>query len=362
MRTVAVVGTGLIGTSVALAARRRGLTTYLLDRSSLAVGAAVALNAGVAGPPPEPVDLAVIAVPPAQLAPVLKEQQDLGLAHWYTDVSSVKARTRTAAEEAGCDLGRFVGGHPMAGSERSGPFAAAADLFQGRNWVLTPSRESDRHAVDLVLQLVALCGARPILMEEDDHDRAVALVSHAPHLVASVLSAQLESMEPGTARLAGQGLRDTTRVAGGSPGLWTDILGTNAVAVADILAGFSKDLDQVLDALRDIGADDPQRRRSGEHTLGELLSRGVAGQDRVPRRGPGRPGDGNGRVSVPVANHPEAVEQLFADVWNTGMHIVDLNVDHVPDEPFGRLDLTVDPEAADDLAAQLTKRGWAVLR
>ncbi|MGW4698026.1 prephenate dehydrogenase [Kitasatospora cineracea] len=362
MRSIAVVGTGLIGTSVALAARSRGLTTYLLDRSSLAVGAAVALNAGIAGPPPEPVDLAVIAVPPAQLATVLKEQQDRNLARCYTDVVSVKTRTRLAAAKAGCDLSRFVGGHPMAGSERSGPFAAAADLFQGRNWVLTPSPSTDRQAIDLVLRLVALCGATPVLMEEEDHDRTVALTSHAPHLVASLLSARLESIGPATAQLIGQGLRDTTRIAGGSPGLWTDILGANAVAVAEILDGFAQDLGRALEALEQLGSEDPEHRRGGERVLGELLTRGVAGQDRIPPRRDGRAGTPSSRVSVPVANRPGDVERLFADVWSTGMHIVDLAVDHTPDAPVGRLDLIVDPEAAGDLASHLAERGWAARR
>ncbi|MCX5394401.1 prephenate dehydrogenase [Streptomyces sp. NBC_00094] len=282
MFSAAVVGTGLIGTSIALALRDQGVVPHLLDRDPESARTAADLGAGVVGFPREPVDLAVIAVPPQHVALVLKEHQLLGLAHDFTDVASVKDRPQREAAELGCDLSRFVGGHPMGGREQSGPLAAQRGLFHGRPWVLTPSAASRESAVDRVKELAELCGAHPVVMTQSDHDRAVALTSHAPHVVATLLAARLLSGDDCQLRLSGQGLRDTTRIASGDPGLWTDILGSNAGAVADVLTEFASDLQVVVEALRDLGTRVPEQPHTSTAQLTSALVRGVQGRARVP--------------------------------------------------------------------------------
>jgi len=282
MRSAAVVGTGLIGTSIALALTARGVDTYLLDRDPQAALTAAAIGAGTAGRPTAPVDLAVIAVPPRHTAAVLREAQQSSLARYFTDAASVKAGPQREAAERGCDLTRYVGGHPLAGSERSGPLAARADLFHGRPWVLTPSAQSHEDAVRRVLELVQLCGAHPLTMAHGEHDRAVALTSHAPHLVSSLLAARLLTGDDAQLQVAGQGLRDVTRIAGGDSVLWTDILGSNAAAVADILSELALDLHAVLGALRDLGSGDAQARHRAGAELGAALARGTRGHARIP--------------------------------------------------------------------------------
>lgn len=286
MRSAAVVGTGLIGTSIALALSGRGVTPHLLDTDPQAARLAADLGAGVVGAPRSPVDLAVIAVPPQHVASVLREHQLNGLAHDFTDVASVKARPRREAAELGCDLTRYVGGHPMGGREVSGPLAARGDLFQGRPWVLTPGAGVRERTVGRARALAELCGARPVLMEPTRHDRAVALVSHAPHLVSSLLAARLLHGEESQLQLAGQGLRDVTRIAAGDVELWTDILGSNAAAVADVLAEFALELGSVVDALRDLGEGAPERHPAGRACLAAALTRGVQGRNRLPARSP----------------------------------------------------------------------------
>ncbi|MEV0320291.1 prephenate dehydrogenase [Streptomyces sp. NPDC050658] len=279
IRTMAVVGTGLIGTSVALAATLRGVTVHLADQDESAVRTAAALGAGTPAPPPEPVDLAVLAVPPSKIAPVLAELQARGLASSYTDVASVKARAEREILATAPAPSRYIGGHPLAGRERSGPLAARAELFRGRPWVLTPNRLTSRAAFVRALDLIALCGAVPRVMRARAHDDAVALTSHAPHLVASLMAARLREGPPEAAHLAGQGLRDATRIARGDSGLWSDIVESNAGAVAEILTQLQEDLASVRAALYDLA--DPERGRelSGKsrHTLVDLLDRGVAG-------------------------------------------------------------------------------------
>lgn len=287
MRSAAVVGTGLIGTSIALALRGRGVATYLIDRDPEAARTAAGLGAGLVAVPPAPADLAIIAVPPQHVASALREHQLRDLAHDFTDVASVKAGPQEEAAELGCDLSRYVGGHPMAGRERSGPLAAQGDLFQGKPWVITPGPGARRQAVDRVTELAELCGARPVVMSHAEHDRAVALISHTPHMVASLLAARLLDGDESQLQLAGQGLRDVIRIAAGDAELWTDILGSNATAVADVLAELALDLREVVDALRDLGAAAPERHLTGRAHLTTALARGVQGHGRIPVRAPG---------------------------------------------------------------------------
>ncbi|MER5252490.1 MULTISPECIES: prephenate dehydrogenase [unclassified Streptomyces] len=291
LRTLAVVGTGLIGTSVALAARLRGVTVYLSDRDESAVRAAAVLGAGRPELPAAPVDLAVLAVPPSQIAPVLAELQARGLALSYTDVASVKAHAEREILDTAPDPSRYIGGHPLAGRERSGPLAARAELFRDRPWVLTPTRLTSRAAFGRALDLIALCGAVPRVMRARAHDDAVALTSHAPHLVASLMAARLGDGPAEAAHLAGQGLRDTTRIARGDSRLWSDIVESNAAAVADILTRLQEDLASIVAALYDLA--DPERGRelSGKsrHTLVDLLDRGAAGVGELDEPRPAGP-------------------------------------------------------------------------
>ncbi|MEU5280933.1 prephenate dehydrogenase [Streptomyces asoensis] len=300
MRSAAVVGTGLIGTSIALALRGRGVTTYLIDTDPEAARTAAELGAGVAGTPREPVDLAVIAVPPQHVAAALREHQLLDLAHDFTDAASVKEAPQRDAARAGCDLSRFVGGHPMGGREQSGPLAARDDLFRGRPWVLTPSSHTRARTVARARELAELCGARPVVMAHAEHDAAVALTSHTPHLVSSLLAARLLPAEASRLGLAGQGLQDVTRLAAGSVDLWTDILATNAAAVADVLAEFAHDVHLMVDVLRALGAtQEPQQRSVPLDTLSAVLLRGVQGRARIPVRGTGGLGIGAAYATAP---------------------------------------------------------------
>ncbi|MFB9838700.1 prephenate dehydrogenase, partial [Actinoallomurus acaciae] len=185
-RQVVVIGTGLIGTSVALALRERGDEVRLTDRDPVSVRMAAELGAGVPLDDGDgPADIAVIAVPPAAVAATLLDAQKRGLARFYTDVASVKSRPLREAAELGCDLTSYVAGHPLAGRERSGPAAARADLFLGRPWALCPTSKSLPEAVETVTALAEACGAQTVVVDAEEHDRAVALVSHGPHVAAA---------------------------------------------------------------------------------------------------------------------------------------------------------------------------------
>jgi prephenate dehydrogenase len=281
VRRVAVLGSGVIGTSIALALRHRGVHVDLADRDPAVVAEAVRLGAGQAwadGAPPA--DVVVIATPPSAVVTVLREAQRLRMGTVYTDVASAKAQIIALAELTGCDLAAYVPGHPMGGRELSGPSAARADLFIGRPWALCPHPATGRATLRAVTDLVALCGAEPRLIPAEVHDRAVAAVSHAPHLVSCAIAAHFQETDQATLSLAGKGLQDMTRIAAGAPHLWRDILQHNAGQVAAVLETIVADLSQAAAALRGC---DPGARDA----LNDLLVRGARGHRQIAeQRGP----------------------------------------------------------------------------
>ncbi|UUV34795.1 prephenate dehydrogenase [Amycolatopsis roodepoortensis] len=272
-----VVGTGLIGTSAALSLREKGVAVQLTDIDEHAVRVARELGAGRDWTGEE-VDLAVIAVPPHLVGERLAALQKQGAARAYTDVASVKAGPIADAERLGCDMISYVPGHPLAGRERSGPAAARAGLFAGRPWALCPGVETGAEALRLTRELVSLCGAEAVTVGAAEHDSAVALVSHAPHVAASAVAASLAGGDDVALRLAGQGLRDVTRIAAGNPLLWRKILAGNALPVAAVLDRIAADLASAASALRSGDLDG----------VTDLLWRGVDGQGRIPAAPAGR--------------------------------------------------------------------------
>ncbi|WP_354642884.1 prephenate dehydrogenase [Kitasatospora camelliae] len=359
MRTVAVVGTGLIGTSAALALTGRGLTVYLEDADPDAARTAASLGAGTTELPDGPVDLAIIAVPPALVGKVLADCQRRGLARWYTDVASVKTGPRAEVAALGCDTTHYIGSHPMAGRERSGPLAARADLFEGRPWVLTPTPDTDTETLNAALELVALCGAMPIVMDAAAHDRAVALVSHAPQLLSSLVAARLEHADETAVRLSGQGVRDVTRIAASNPAMWVDILSANAGVVADILEEVAADLDETVTALRALQAADEGERRSGAAGIEAVMRRGNSGQARIPGKH-GAPPTRYETVTVVLGDQPGELGRLFGEVGALGVNIEDVTIEHSTGQQVGHVQLSVAPTAVQRLSRGLREHGWSV--
>ncbi|GAA2370926.1 prephenate dehydrogenase [Streptomyces carpaticus] len=359
MRTALVIGTGLIGTSVALALSARGVRVHLEDRDPDQARTAAALGAGTEEPVTGRVELAVIAVPPAHIAKAVAEVQRRGVADGCIDVGSVKGVPRRELAGLGGDPSRYLGTHPMSGKERSGPLAATADLFEGRPWVLTPTPETRTEVLNLVLELVALCRAVPVVMEADAHDRAVALVSHTPQLVSSLLAARLRDADESAVRLSGQGLRDVTRIAASTPQMWLDILSANPGPVADVLAALAADLEETVRSLRALDSGDPERRADGLAGIESLLRRGNAGQERVPGKHGTAPVVYE-TVGVPITDRPGELARIFADAGAAGVNIEDVRIEHATGQQAGLAQLMVDPLAAPRLIARLRERGWSI--
>ncbi len=357
-KRVLVVGSGLVGTSVALALTAAGSEVFLADADPTNARRAEALGAGSADDPGEQVDLCVLGVPPAAVAPMLLDLQRREAARAYTDVASIKGRPQADAERLGCDVSTFVGGHPMAGRERSGPSAARSDLFIGRPWVMAPSAASTPEAISAVRSVALACGAVPVVLTPEEHDRAVALVSHAPHLVAAAVAARLLAGEEQVVALAGQGVRDVTRIAASDPVLWQGILEGNSLPVSEVLDTIADDLAAVARALRQHAT--APRDDAGDEALAtvrDLLERGVAGRRRIPGKHGGPPST-FAVVPVVLEDRPGGLARLFADAGRAGVNIEDVRIEHSPGQPVGLVELAVRPEVAQELTAALVALGW----
>lgn len=364
-RRVRVVGTGLIGTSIGLALMRTGVDVTLADPSPTAAALARDLGAGRLAQAGDRPDLVVVAAPPDVAAGVVVQELTAWPRAVVTDVASVKAAVLTGCvrrvESAGLDAGllaRYVGSHPMAGRERRGAVAAQDDLFEGRPWVVCAHPGTAPAAVEAVTWLAHRVGAATITMPPDEHDAAVAAVSHAPQVAASLVAARLRELPVNAVGLAGQGLRDVTRIADSDPALWTQILAGNAGAVADVLAALQDDLGAVVGALRELSAD-PEVAQGARAVLARCVAEGQSGRARIPGKHGAAPTQ-YGVVTVVVPDEPGTVARLLADVGDAGVNMEDLRIEHQLGRDKGVVEVLVVPAAAAPLAEALRGLGWSV--
>ena len=366
---VLVRGTGLLGTSIGLALRTVGREVLLHDPSPSALAVARDIGAGVpvALGPAEVADaglapgLVVVSCPPDVTADVVTDS----LRRWpdalVLDVASVKTavaaqlrRRQDAGELSATDVSRYVGTHPMAGRERSGPVAARGTLFLAAPWVVCAEESTRPDAVAAARGLAEACGATVRLMPAAEHDDAVALVSHLPQVAASLVAARMQGASATSLELAGNGLRDTTRIAASDPQLWTQILSSNAAAVLETLHAVRQDLDRLIVTLEDPDAE------GARWDMARLIAEGNAGHARIPGKH-GAPPQAFCVVTVVVDDTPGQLAGVLADVGEAGVNVEDLRMDHASGHEVGMLEISVLPARRDELAEALTRRGWKVV-
>ncbi len=252
----------------------------------------------------------------------------------------------------------------MAGRERSGGAAAQADLFDARPWAICPSAVADPARLAIVEQLAQDCGADPLIVDAESHDAAVALVSHLPQIAASAVAGQLSATAPEAIALtlAGQGLRDTVRIAGSDPRLWEDILTANAAALAPIVSRLAGELGEVADALTAVAdavtSDDTDIHRDVDKTIQRFLDQGRRGFELIPGKH-GAPATAYTVIPVVIPDEPGALARLFATVAKAGASVEDIDLEHSPGHPVGIVELSVRPEDAPGLVEALHADGWS---
>lgn len=359
---VLIVGTGLIGTSVGLALRSAGSQVWLDDRDADALTTAITRGAGERITDDIRPELVVVAVPPLAVAGVVADVLARYPEATVTDVCSVKALPLARLRAMVDDVSRFVGSHPMAGRETSGPGAARADLFEDRIWAITANQDNPVERIADVERLALTCGAMVLALSPATHDRAVALTSHTPQLLASVLAAQLATADPTDVAVSGQGLRDATRLAASEPGLWSEILAGNAGEVAAIVRRIQSQLGDVADALDSAQASNAAGQTQGTEELAPVravLELGNSGYRALPDKHGGQAHEYE-LLPVVVADKPGELARLFAAAGDAGVNLEDVRIEHTVGRLRAIIELAVTPSAAPRLRDELATGGWQI--
>lgn len=366
---VRIIGTGLIGGSLGLALTALGAEVQLQDASPGTEALAAEMGAGLraidATTAPE---LVIVAAPPDVAARLVVDALQEFPTATVCDVASVKATVLegvlSAVGESRIspgDAARYVGAHPMAGREVSGVIAARGDLFRARPFVVVPHETSDAGRVGAVKRLAVEIGSVPLALDAPTHDVAVAYVSHVPQVVASLLGASLIDAPAGALDLAGQGLRDTSRIAASDPRLWVEILGANASAVAPILRGMRERLDAVLASLDSLAPQDDRVRPTGptRRPIAQLIDDGNHGVRRIPGRHGGA-AESFARITVLVPDRPGELGRLFSEIGEEGVNLEDLALEHTLGQKVGIAHVSVQRGSEAQLTEALRQRGWSV--
>jgi prephenate dehydrogenase len=352
-RSVALVGTGLIGASIGLAAKRAGAVEHVVgwdpDPEALRVAAERGAVDEAAAELTADADLVVVCAPVTQLAASVGAMLAAGRAT-VTDVGSTKAAVCAAAQGSS----RFIGGHPVCGSEARGPEHASADLFDGATWFLSPLPETEPERYRLLHGFVSALGAIPVAVDPEAHDRLVALTSHLPHALANLLMNQagatrVEGHEP--LAVAGGSLRDMTRVAGANPRIWVDIFLENAEELRDALAEHRRRVEQ-LEAALDAGDAGFLARWIGEASGNRRRMLADVYPD---------PGELH-RLRVHVPDRPGVLAGITQALGSERINIEDFEMEHFSPDRGGVFSILVTGESQAQRAAELLEaQGYSVV-
>ena len=350
---VRVVGAGLLGTSIGLGLTARGLDVILADASPTNLSLAIDYGAGRAARDTDAPQLIVVCVPPDVTADIVARELAAFPDAIVTDVASVKLAPLTELRARGADVSRYIGSHPLAGRERGGPLAGRADLFIGRPWVVAAHDDISYQRATAIDDLILDLGATLVEMSPADHDNAVALVSHVPQVVSTLMARRLTDAPASALNLAGGGVRDVTRVAASDPELWVQILGANPEPVRQILLALRDDLDRFIGALADPAA--PGARRQ----VAEEIAGGNTGVARLP----GKHGQDRryASLTVMVDDTPGQLARLFNEIGEVGVNLEDLRLEHSPGAQIGLAEISILPEAVSRLTTELAARGWRIV-
>jgi prephenate dehydrogenase len=341
---VRIVGSGLIGTSIGLGLVQRGIAVEMVDSDPSAQALARDLTGGVVVLDPE---LVIFALPTSGLSEVIQSEIAINPQSTLMDVGSVKNEVVLVVKTFSGLSARFLPTHPMAGREIGGASSARADLFQGRSWILTPEPDCAPESKNLVLELITLLGATPIELSALDHDAAVAKISHLPQIAASLVAKQLAGTPAEWMELAGQGLRDTTRIAGSDEKLWKEIIYSNRAEISELLISLQNDLTQMINSL-----DDPAK-------IAELLAAGRDGKAMIPGKHGGKAREYS-YLPIVIDDKPGQLGAIFNECAAMQVNVEDLNIEHSPGQLSALITLSLSADDAEKLSAHLTSIGWNV--
>ena len=346
--SIRIIGSGLIGTSIGLALAARGVQVEMLDLDQKAQKLAQDLIASEISGAPEVI---LFAIPASTLAETFEREFAFNPGSKFIDIASVKTKPQVEVSRISGGSSRFLATHPMAGREVGGAASARADLFEGRTWIYCPTyadgAQVDSDVLETGLWLINSLGATPISMSASRHDSAVALVSHLPQIVASLLAAQLKGAKGEDLDLAGAGLRDTTRIAASDPELWQEIISSNAQEILPLLINLQNDLGSLIQSL-----DDPVK-------VGSFIAAGNEGRSKIPGKHGGKAREYT-QLPVVIEDKPGQLAALFDECAKASVNVEDLTIEHSPGQFTGLITLALSASDASILQKHLEESGWNV--
>ena len=345
---VRIVGSGLIGTSIGLALVSRGVEVDMRDIDPRAELLARDLVKSQELKDPE---LTIFALPSSSLSQALDSEFAINPGSKFIDIGSVKTKPLLDVSRSNIPSKNFLATHPMAGREVGGAESARADLFQSRTWVYIPNdlegKPIDPELLGYGLWLISALGAVPVAMQAAEHDRAVALISHLPQIVSSLLAGQLLSGERSALELSGAGLRDTTRIAASNATLWDEILSSNAREIVPLLISLQNDLAALVEALK------------SNTSVSSFMEKGNQGRALIPGKHGGAAREYT-YLPVVIEDKPGQLAALVSECAKANVNIEDLTIEHSPGQFTGLITLALSKNDADVLSAHLIGSGWNV--
>jgi len=341
---VRIVGAGLIGTSIALALNSRGVNVELVDIDPSAASLANDLAKGEAVNSPE---LVVFALPTAAIPLVIEHEFSLNPNSTFMDVGSVKTEPIVHVQNSSLPLSHFVPTHPMAGREVGGAHSARADLFTTRSWVITPTPECSLASIEIVTELISLVGATAVMLPAEEHDRAVAAISHLPQIASTLLAHSLETAPTEWLDLAGAGLRDTTRIAASDPKLWSEIIYSNRTQIHDLAQRMYRELGELLENLE------------SKTAIASFIEKGRNERSRIPGKHGGKAREYT-YLPIVIDDKPGQLAAIFNECAAIAVNVEDLIIEHSPGQQSALITLALSSHDALSLSAHLSAIGWNV--
>ena len=343
--TIKIVGCGLIGTSIALRLKEEGFGLILADSDARNLELAKDLLDNSESK--EEPGLIVIATPPEYVYEVALIEFAAHPDAIFIDVSGIKSKLMNKVEGFSEMARNYVSVHPMAGREISGPEGARSDLFKSRAWIVTKSEKSTERAVQMANDLGTLLESTIYELDAKTHDSAIAGISHLPQILSSALGASLRDVDVASLNLAGQGLRDVSRLAESDPGLWSTLLIGNSDEILPKISEVINRLSQLAKALE----------ASDEKSVKNFLTEGREGRNRIPGKH-GLAKRNYTYLPIVIDDKPGGLARIFNECAEIEVNIEDLSMEHSPGQAVGLVTLALSSVDATRLQKHLVAKGW----
>lgn len=343
-KTARIVGSGLIGTSIALRLRELDVSVDIFDsnQANLALARDLVSAKEVSDP-----DVTIIATPVNSILESLKSEFSRHTQSIFIEVSGIKSNLVQQVEKFSDLAYRFCAVHPMAGREVTGPQSARADLFESRAWIVSPTSKTSERPLQIAKELGEILGSTVYEISPDEHDSAIAAVSQLPQILSSLLGASLLDEKESSLDLAGQGLRDMTRLADSNGELWAFLLSGNAEQLIPRLKNFVTDIEKLSASLKN----------GDVEKIKEFITRGNKGKALIPGKHGAKKRDYT-FLPIVISDKPGQLAAIFNECAEAKVNIEDLELEHSPGQETGLITLSLSATDAEKLKEHLQKRGW----